>query len=100
MTRLVDINISILVGREGQKHFSTTPGSESIRRNSKNQKPFRITRNGVRQPGSNFSLGRKGFTTTATLSRVGIGDLESAAGQTVTEVHVRAPEVLQAESVY
>ena len=36
------------------------------------KKPFRITRNGVFQPGDTPCLGRKGFAATTTLARVGI----------------------------
>jgi len=65
----------------------------------KNEKPFRITRNGVFQPGDTSCLGRKGFAATTTLAGVWIGNLETASGQTITEIDDGSANVLRAEGI-
>ncbi len=63
------------------------------------KKPFRITRNGVLQPGTLRGLGRKGFAAATGLAGIGIGDFETAAGQAIAKIDYRSAEVLSAERV-
>src|SRR5260370_7822504 len=64
------------------------------------KKPFRITRNGVFQPGDTSRLGRKGFPAATTLARIGIRNFETSSSQAITEIHHCSPKVLRAEWVY
>src|SRR5215470_10516751 len=64
------------------------------------KKPFRITRNGVFQPGVTKCLGRKGFAATTALAGVRIRNLETAGSQTVTKIDDGSANVLRAERIY
>ena len=65
---------------------------------NRNKKPFRIARNGVLRPRPVFAdSGLKGISTPATLTRVGVGNLESASSQGVAEIHYGTPEIRGAE---
>jgi hypothetical protein len=68
-----------------------------IRGIGRNKKPFRITRNGVFQPGVTTCLGRKGFAASTTLAGIWIGNLKTARGQALTKIDDGSANVLRAE---
>jgi hypothetical protein len=76
-----------------------TSGTQETPRLCDNEKPFRIARNGIYQPGSNCVAWAEDFAAATALAGIGVSDFEPARSEAITEVDDGTAEVLGAERV-